>query len=273
MKKIYNRLLLKLVTTIGIFLLLIVFINPVYARIPITTDSRIKTFVYNESEVFHLTLHYGYQSNIEFALGEEIETLSIGNSTSWKISPVDRRLFIKPLEGSAKTNMTIITNKRTYQFELESKDPNDSVDEELVYVVRFFYPSESFDTPLPKIDSAKFMPSPIKKSTIDSNIPYDVKQNSGNFNFGYSLTGPDSIAPLKVFDDGERTYLKFPNNNANLPNLFIVEDNGTENRTSYARQGEYIVVKKIIKKMALRMGKDTVYVFNDSKKQADNNGR
>ncbi|MCE3233099.1 MAG: type secretion system protein VirB9 [Rickettsiaceae bacterium] len=242
------------------------------AALPIATDSRIKTFVYNENEVFHLTLHYGYQSNIEFAIGEEIETLSVGNSYSWKITPVDRRLFIKPLEGSAKTNMTVITNKRTYQFELESKDPTDSVDEELVYVVRFFYPSESFDNPLPKIDTKRFMPEnvmgsvPENMSVPAAKAPASGIKSNDNFNYNYTLTGPDKIAPLKVFDDGERTYFKFPNSNATLPSMFIVGDNGAENRTSYARQGDYIVVKQIIKKMALRLGKEVVYVFNESMK-------
>jgi type IV secretion system protein VirB9 len=264
MKKLYNIINLVLFY----LCLLSAQVQLAEAGVPITTDSRIKTFVYNENEVFHLTLHYGYQSNIEFAIGEEIDTLSIGNSSSWKITPVDRRLFIKPLEGSAKTNMTVITNKRTYQFELESKDPDQNLDEELVYVVRFFYPSESFDNPLPKIDEKKFMPEKVEKLP-DADIKSNSDTKNNNFNFSYTITGPDSIAPVKIFDDGERTFFKFPNNNATLPSLFIVEENKSENRTSYARQGEYIVVKRIFKKMALRLGKDVVYVFNEANKQAD----
>jgi type IV secretion system protein VirB9 len=268
MKKLYNIINLALVAFV-----LSCYAQVAAAAVPITTDSRIKTLVYNENEVFHLTLHYGYQSNIEFAIGEEIDTLSIGNSSSWKITPIDRRLFIKPLEGSAKTNMTVITNKRTYQFELESKDPDQNLDEELVYVVRFFYPSDSFDNPLPKIDDKKFAPEPIKKMPeIAAKSPStlaDAGSSSNNFNFNYTITGPDNIAPLKVFDDGERTFFKFPNNNATIPSLFVVDDKKVETRVSFARQGEYIVVKKIFKKMALKLGKDVVYVYNETNKQAD----
>ncbi len=230
-------------------LLLLMPLSTAHSAVPLTTDSRIKTFVYNENEVFHITVHYGYQSNIEFAKGEEIETLSIGNSYSWKITPVGRRLFLKALEGAARTNMTIITNKHTYQIELESKDPNDALDEELVYVVRFFYPEDSFDRPPVKISSQIFVPQEFK-----------TKQN---YNFNYSLSGPDSIAPMKVFDDNKYTYLKFSNNNAIIPQIFVINSNKSEARTSYSRQGEYIVIKKLVNKLALRLNKDVVYVFNE----------
>ncbi|MDJ1407606.1 MAG: hypothetical protein MRQ13_04430 [Candidatus Midichloria sp.] len=43
---------------------------------PIATDSRIRTFVYSQNEVFGIVVHYGYQTNIEFADGEEIQTIS-----------------------------------------------------------------------------------------------------------------------------------------------------------------------------------------------------
>lgn len=122
-------------------LALLIFIrSDVYAELPITTDNRIKTYVYNENEVFLLLIHYGYQSSIEFGLGEEVETISVGDTYSWKITPVGRRLFIKPLEENVHTNMTILTNKRTYQFDIMSKMPDENLDKELVYVVRFFYP-------------------------------------------------------------------------------------------------------------------------------------
>lgn len=107
---------------------------------PITTDSRIKTFIYNENEIFKVLIHTGFQSSIEFANGEEVETISIGEAYAWKLTPIGRRLFIKPLENNIHTNVTVITNRRTYQFEIRSKSPEDEVDEELCYVVRFYYP-------------------------------------------------------------------------------------------------------------------------------------
>ncbi len=110
--------------------------------LPITTDSRIKTYIYNPNEIYLLVLHFGYQSHIEFAKGEEIQTISLGDSYAWKMTPLDNRLFIKPLEKNMRTNMTIITNKRTYQFDIVSEDLEIGEEKDLVYVIRFYYPKK-----------------------------------------------------------------------------------------------------------------------------------
>ena len=109
--------------------------------LPITTDSRIKTYIYNPNEVYLLVVHYGFQSQIEFAKGEEIKTISLGDSYAWKITPLENRLFIKPMEKNIRTNMTILTNKRSYQFDIVAKELEED-NQDLVYVVRFYYPSK-----------------------------------------------------------------------------------------------------------------------------------
>ena len=111
--------------------------------IPITVDNRIKTYIYNPNEVFLLVLHYGFQSHIEFGKGEEIQTITLGDTYSWKLTPQKNRLFIKPMEKNIRTNMTIITNKRTYQFDIVSKQLEEGEEKDLVYVLRFHYPKKS----------------------------------------------------------------------------------------------------------------------------------
>ena len=54
---------------------------------PIATDSRIKTFVYSENDVFRVVVHHGYQTSVEFAEGEEISMISIGNNYAWQLTP------------------------------------------------------------------------------------------------------------------------------------------------------------------------------------------
>jgi type IV secretion system protein VirB9 len=110
--------------------------------LPITVDNRIKTYVYNPYEVYLLVLHSGFQSHIEFAKGEKIVTLSLGDTYAWKLTPLENRLFIRPLEKNVRTNMTIITNKRTYQFDLVGKDYQEEDEKDLIYLVRFLYPKK-----------------------------------------------------------------------------------------------------------------------------------
>ncbi|WP_410525807.1 TrbG/VirB9 family P-type conjugative transfer protein [Rickettsia endosymbiont of Oedothorax gibbosus] len=112
----------------------------------ITTDNRIKTYIHNPNEVYLLVLHFGFQSSIEFAKNEEIQNIVLGESYAWKMTPLANRLFIKPLEKNIRTNMTIITNKRTYQFDVVSKELEEGREKDLVYVVRFYYPKKTFST-------------------------------------------------------------------------------------------------------------------------------
>jgi type IV secretion system protein VirB9 len=110
--------------------------------LPITRDTRIKTYVYNPSEVYLLVLHHGFQSHVEFSQGETVETISLGESYAWKITPMGNRLFLRPLEKNMRTNMTIITNKRSYQFDIVSKELEEGEEADLVYQVKFIYPKK-----------------------------------------------------------------------------------------------------------------------------------
>jgi type IV secretion system protein VirB9 len=129
-------------------LILLTFISTIsYAYdedIPITTDSRIKTYIYSPNEVYLLVLHYGFQSHIEFAKDEKIETITLGDSYAWKVTPLGHRLFIKPMEKNIRTNMTIITSIRTYQFDIVAKELDGGDEKDLVYVIRFHYPKKKF---------------------------------------------------------------------------------------------------------------------------------
>lgn len=254
---------------------------------PIVSDSRIKTFIYNENEVFPIVVHYGYQSNIEFALNEKIDTLSIGNAYAWRITPAGRRIFIKPLEGSAHTNMTLITNKRTYQFDLESKDIKEGVDKNMVYVVRFYYPEDNFNdlssnkvlnsqfNIAPKFDNSPNAIANIKnqnsppsytKNVMDNPSTIVKKDNSrNNYNYNYTLSGPETIAPLKVFDDGYRTYMEFPNNNSVVPNVFSVSKSGKQKRLSPSIVGQYVVFQEQPPMFSLKLNDDEVKLFNENK--------
>lgn len=110
--------------------------------LPITTDNRIKTYIYNPNEVYLLVLHFGFQSHIEFGKNEEVQTITLGDAYAWKITPLGNKLFIKPLEKDIRTNMTVITNKKTYIFDIASVEHQMGNEKDLVYVIRFYYPKK-----------------------------------------------------------------------------------------------------------------------------------
>jgi type IV secretion system protein VirB9 len=241
--------LLMLLTLLGIGSASI----PAQAANPIATDSRIRTFVYNENEVFPVTTHFGYQSYISFAKGEEIQVISLGDAFPWQVTPMDNRLFIKPIDAYSHTNMTVVTDKHTYQFDLQSKLPPKEIDADLTYVVRFYYPDNSFDR--------------VRLEGGEGNIEapsLEMPMTQGKqYNFNYTMVGPDGIAPVKVFDDGQTTYFQFPNSNAVIPTLSSLDQSGEERPLETRPYGQFVAVDGVVSRYTARLGQDLVCIFNE----------
>lgn len=216
---------------------------------PIATDSRIKVAVYNPDEVFVFTGHYGFQSTIQFEDDEEILTMSAGNTQSWQIKPSGNRIFLKPVEKHATTNMTVITSKRKYLFELHAKEARAIEDDELIFVLRFVYPSEGDANMI-------YSSNPIATP--------DLEENPGKYNFNYTMTGPEFVAPIRIFDDGEFTFFEFRDKNAEVPAFFLVNPDGTEAMINYRVMDKYIVVERVAPRYTLRRGSYVVCVYNES---------
>lgn len=220
---------------------------------PIKVDHRVRTIIYQPDEVYKFTGHYRYQSSIEFAADESIQTISMGDSTAWMINPSGNRLFLKPIEQDATTNMTLITNKHTYLFELHARDTDDINDPEMTFIVRFIYQDEA--------------QMQVLGSGLDSVPSLDIKEHPEKYNFSYTISGPEMTAPIRIFDDGEFTYFQFRDKNAEVPAFFWVDDKGNESLINYRTRGDYIVVERVASRFTLRHGPDVVCVFNEMRRK------
>lgn len=240
---------------------------------PIATDSRIKTFVYNENDVYSLLTHYGYQSNVEFGKGETVRTVSVGDRIGWQVVPAGRRLFIKAMEENAHTNMTVVTNRRAYQFDLRSSGrvplhPS----EELVYVVRFFYPEEQRSELSPS--QAPVPASMVSAAPIDAPVAAPVQPvaeaaipavDPSALNYNYTLSGPESIAPVRIYDDGQSTFFTFRADMTAPVQLFAVLPDGSLQQIPSSRnaRGE-LVVPSVAPRFAVKSAGERVIVFNEN---------
>ncbi|MGI4775538.1 MAG: P-type conjugative transfer protein VirB9 [Janthinobacterium lividum] len=244
---------MKHVTIIGAILLL--FVNTSLAireSRPTPIDSRIRVMVYNPDDVFKYVGYYGYQASIEFSKSEEILSISMGDTTAWQIVPSGNRIFIKPMEHDATTNMTLITSKRTYFFELYAEETSDIRNPDMVFNVRFIYPDEEEEEHLRTFASASAGPDLLHPE---------------KYNFNYSISGNEQIAPIKIFDDGEFTYLQFRNKNAELPAIFAVDEDLRESLVNYRLSTEdnnIVIIEQVFQKLAIRSGKKIVCIFNEA---------
>ena len=229
---------------------------------PILIDHRVRTIVYQPDQVFKYTGHYHYQTAIEFAPDESILTISMGDSTAWMLNPSGFRLFLKPVEQDATTNMTLITNKRTYLFELHARETDDIDDKEMAFIVRFIYPSEATGGSGGGGSRGSTDDGGSFSRYLDS-VPNPV-DDPGKYNMNYTISGTDIMAPIRIFDDGLFTYFQFRDKNADLPAFYMTDDNGNEALINFRTRGDYIVVERVAKKFTLRHGNYIVCVFNEA---------
>jgi type IV secretion system protein VirB9 len=176
----------------------------------------------------------------------------MGDTTSWQIVPSGHRIFIKPIEQDATTNMTLITNKRTYFFELYAEEAQDIRDPDMVFNVRFIYQDEESED------------ADLRKYATSSQGP-DLTHPE-KYNFNYSISGHEDIAPIKVFDDGEFTYMQFRDKNAEIPAIFAVDDELRESMVNYRLSTDMsntVIIEQVFKKMSVRLGKKIACIFNE----------
>jgi type IV secretion system protein VirB9 len=219
---------------------------------PTPIDERIKLMVYNPHDVFKYIGYYGYQANIEFEADEQIDSVSMGDSTAWQIVPSGHRMFIKPTQQDATTNMTVITNKRTYYFELYAENAVDIRDPEIAFSIKFLYPDHNSDG-----DSIR----QLGKGNTDPDLDHPEI-----LNFNYTMSGSDQIAPMQVYDDGEFTYLFFRDKNAEIPAIFAVDEDLQESLVNYRESKvtkNLIIVEQVYPKLSLRSGKKVTCIFNE----------
>lgn len=222
-------------------------INAYAAREPRATsfDSRLRVWSYDPNVVFKYIGYLGFQGSIVFGEGETIETISMGDPSGWQIITSGNRLFLKPTSKYATTNMTLITNQRLYFFEMHAQEAEGIDDPGLSFQVSFLYPNSGN----------------VMEFQNDSNLP-DLSDPS-KFNFNYTISGSDLIAPIKIFDDGVFTYFQFQDKNQPIPAFFQVFSNGEESMVNYQVMGDYIVLTEVSSRYTLRYGKEITCVFNE----------
>lgn len=203
---------------------------------PLGEDNRIQHVVYNPNEVYEIKATYGFQTTIEFSDQETIQVASIGDSIAWQVIPVAHRLFIKPVEQNPKTNLTVVTNKRSYYFHLSTSIAST----ENIYLVRFEYTSEI----------------PGNQEAFKAKSPSD-------YNFNYELKKGKKSGLVRAFDNGEFTYLQFKEM-SDLPAVFSLDDQEQEAVVNYRMEGPYVVIEKVSKKFLFRRGKVVGTLINKS---------
>ena len=213
-----------------------------------TADPRLATRHYNPNEVVRLEGRTGVQAAIAFADEEHIENVAIGDSNLWQVTPNKRAnmLFVKPLAASARTNMTVVTDKRSYVFDLAASPAAHAV-----YVLRFTYPAE----PKPAVQPA------LALSGAEAQALAKPPRDPAQLNFAWASKGKPTLLPQRVYDDGESTFLSWPAGQP-VPAILVRNEAGTEGPVNYAVRDDVIVVDGVPALIVLRLGKGMATLEN-----------
>lgn len=214
---------------------------------PGPVDDRIRSVVYSPRDVTEIKGHYGYQTLIEFNRDEEIQNVVLGDSMAWYAKPNEagNLLFVKPIEDNATTNLTVITSKRTYHFELNARSTTSSHAKDMAFHVQFKYPE----------GDSGFLERDV------SVVSQSERAAPAEWNFDYEFAGDTRQVPKRAFDDGEFTYFEF-DKSVDVPALFKVAPDGTESLINYQIEGRYVVVQRTAAQFTLRNGELVTCIFN-----------
>lgn len=237
------------------FLALALFAVPAHAA-----DPRLQSVHYQADKVVKVEGRLGYQSMIEFGQGESIENVAVGDSSAWQVTPNKRAnlLFLKPLMAKAKTNMTVITDQRTYLFDLGVASTGSTP----LYNLRFTYgavPPPAATAPQKKVA----YPQLLANASAAAPAVAHPKMN-----YDWKAKGDKNLLPTRYYDDGRSLYLQWTAG-VPMPALFERGEDGREGLLNYRQQGSFIVVEGVPNTLVMKLGKDEAALINRNPSKSD----
>jgi type IV secretion system protein VirB9 len=202
-----------------------------------TADARIRVLIYAEDEVYRLKGYAGYQIDLEFENGEAFVGLGTGDLDSLTFAAQDNHLFLKPRAGGVDTNLTVLTNRRTYHFDYTTSERRpDPAFGDLIYVLRFVYPPQR----------------PDRTAAVEYELARAPETRAHNLSYGYR--GSSQLKPTSAWDDGVQTRLRF-DPHEELPAIFVRNDDGSESLLNFTVEDGELVVQRIARQLTVRRGR------------------
>lgn len=222
----------------------------------LAADQRIRYVDYVSDRIVVVNGRMNAQTMIVFADEERIENIAVGDSLAWQITPNKRAnlLFIKPLRAGGETNMTVVTDRRVYLFDLRTRGGSAAA----IYSLRFIYPPEP---ELPVLEAAEDVATAAAAEALPEGNPEPAKFDPASLNFGWTKKGKKNLIPASVFDDGQFTYLQW-DATSDAPAIFIPQPGGMLAPVNQSIQNGFVVIDHVPQKIVLRLGKAEAELAN-----------
>jgi type IV secretion system protein VirB9 len=216
---------------------------------PGTVDRRIRATPYDDEQVYRLRGFVGYQIDLEFEAGESFIGLGAGDIEGLSYFGQDNHFFLKPKVPKVATNLTVLTNRRHYQFDYTALSQHQGADDpDVIFALRFTYPAVPSRTA--QEEAARH---------IDAELGHASSQRRQNFDYWYC--GGPTLRPVRASDDGVHTRLRFAAN-ADLPAIFVRNEDDSESLLNYSMDDGDVIVHRVARQFILRRGKLSGCIVN-----------
>ena len=231
----------------------------VIPQVVVAADARIREVAYDPTAVTTLHGCFDYQSTVVFAPGERVENVALGDAGIWQATPNKRAdlLFLKPSVRTGRTNMMVVTDRRRYAFDLIARDDAACRGDRTVYELQFRYPEEPAPQPPPVAAPA----APVAPASQADDGPPPASRNTA-----YTFSGAAGNIPMRAFDDGRSTYLRWAEG-VPAPAIYTVGPDKKEVVVNYAVKGDYVVIDGVAPRFILRRGNAVAVLYDDAYQQ------
>ncbi len=224
-------------------------------------DPRIAERTYEPGSVLEIEGTPSIATMIEFADGEHIQSIAVGDSQAWQITPNKRAdiLFVKPLSPSAATNMTVVTDRHIHLFDLIAR-----ASAKPLYILRLVSAASGGEhaeainlDEIGQLDPGK--------------TPYAII-DPARLEFGWIRCGDNTILPKLVYDDGRRTFLIWSDAQS-TPAMLAHVGKKAERPLRFAFRNGMAVADEVPTEIILRSGDRAGKLIKQHQSQTPTGGR
>lgn len=192
-------------------------------------------YTYAPGAIFELYANPNFISTILLEEGETLTNVAAGDTSRWQVSEATAEglsgfrtiLLVKPAAAGLRTNIVLVTDRRTYLVEAVSQ-AGEAYSAEIAWCYERGAEQMSY-------------------SQVGAlNFDYRVRVVRGS---------RPAWTPLRVFDDGRRTWIEFAEATqaSELPPLFVITGEGAE-LVNYRMDGRRYMVDRVFDRAELRLG-------------------
>jgi P-type conjugative transfer protein TrbG len=206
-----------------------------------------QVYAFSEGTIFQVYAAPGLVTDIMLQAGESLVAVASGDTARWVIGDTtsgsgdgkQTHVLVKPFSAGLLTNLVITTDRRAYHVRLASTPAT------ALSSMRWTYPQDELLAIRRKAEAAQVA------AAVSTGIAIE------QLHFNYAISGDrPAWRPLRVFDDGTKTYVEFPASLATseAPPLFVVGADGKADLVNYRQRDRFYVVDRIFDTAELRLG-------------------